>query len=392
MGTRRALLFVTLASSSLGTARAQTRPATAPSPTLAALQASERDELLKSLPATALPLAPLADVADVGRDGDHLRVRTALAPTPGPCRIAVAGLPGYFTVMNTALHARGGPPLAAGVHVPDGFLFEWYRFDLPGITDQATTVQVLPVNVQLVRVTETPDGGGSQVQLTEQRRTPSPDAVADGSAEPAVRLKVTYSAGRGDAPVPAQVECTAASFAALCRERPAEVARYLEPLLRDLHADAAALPVDLPLAYQVFAADVVVDPAVAEQVRTLVAGLDADEPHDRDTAGRQLDAMGPVAAAAVARIDPATLSPEQRARTAVLLRRARPLDAAAVARLAGDVDYLLDCLNADDPFVVGAALDRLRTVTGQDVPFDRSLTGPARRDAVWSLRQRLDRR
>ena len=98
--------------------------------------------------------------------------------------------------------------------------------------------------------------------------------------------------GGGDDPPRPDVALTADSFADLARRHPAEVARYLEPVLRGLHADADALPPETALAYQVFAADVAVDPATADRVARLVARLDADDFHDRDAAARPCGRWG----------------------------------------------------------------------------------------------------
>ena len=363
-------------------------PATRPA--LAALQAKERAETIAGLvDRPLLPPWPVADVARIGRDGDHLSVTSRLGPTPGQCRIDVTDIGGVCDVNRTALRRPGlPPPPAAGpadATVPDAFLFDWYQFDQPGCTVVGTTVAVLPANVQIARTTETPDGGGTQLQLTEQRFPP-----VDGGA-PGISLKVTVTGpAADDATSQPAVEVTAASFADLARRYPAEVGRYLEPVLRGLHAEAV-LPPETTLAYQVFAADVTVDPAAADRVRGLVARLDADDFHDRDAAVEALRAMGPVAAVAVARLDPARLSPEQRARTAAVVRRFRPVSDADAGRLADDADFLVNCLDDPDPFVVRTAMARLGRLTGRPIPFDPALTGQARRDAVRQLRQAIDR-
>jgi hypothetical protein len=374
-------LWITLVSSpALG-------QATGPSPTVAAMQAAERNKTaddMAKLP--ELPPAPIADVAQLRRDGDRLQIVTALAPAQGQWRIRVTDLDGLFSVNNNVVHRRGAPALAplppGGRAVPEFFLFEWFQFDQPGLTDVGTTLQTLPINVQLSRTTETPDGGGMQIQVIEQRY---PGAWGDG---PPLKFTVSDQGGNGRPPAPDQA-WSAESFGALCRLHPGPVARYLEPILRDLHADAAVLTPEPALAYQVFAADVAVDPAAEKKVKALVAQLDADDFHDRDAAGEQLRALGPVAAVVIGRMKVDDLSPEQRARTAAVLRHFRPVDGADADRLRGDADYLLTCLNDTDPFVVRSALGRLREVVGHGVSFDGSLTGQARRDAVWRLRGEL---
>ena len=116
-------------------------------------------------------------MARLGRNGDHLSVTTRLAPTPGQCRIVVPDLGGICDVNRTALRRLAQPPVLpatgpADAAMPDAFLFDWYQFDQPGCTVAGTTVAVLPANVQLVHSTETADGGGSQMQLTEQAVRP----------------------------------------------------------------------------------------------------------------------------------------------------------------------------------------------------------------------------
>jgi hypothetical protein len=381
-----------MASVSAAQARPSTGPAsTGPSPTLAALQAAERDSILKDLAnRPRLPPAPLADVAQLGRDGEHLTLLTRLTATAGQCRIDVTDLAGFCDVNHTALRRRGVAPVVPGAaKVPDLFLFNWYQFDHPGDTVVATTLTVLPANLQVVRMTETPDGGETQLQLTELRNATPASLTAGG--DPGVRLRFT-DAGAAGLPPPPDVDCTADSFADLARLHPTEVARCLEPVLRDLHADMAVLPPDRPLAYQVFAPEVRVDERTAATVRRLVAQLDADDFRDRDAAGDQLRALGPIAAVAVGRMDDAALSPEQRARTAALLRHFRPVSDAAAAGLRENADFLLNCLRDPDPFVTHAALARLAVVVGQPVAFDGTLEGRPRWDAVWQLRESLEHR
>ena len=363
---------------------AQTRPTTGPSPTVAALRAAARNDILKSFAGiTELPPAPLDDVAQLGRDGDHLRLLTTLAPLDGQCRIDITDLTGLFSVNNAVVHRRGAPPTSRPARaMPDFFLFNWFQFDQPGLVDAGTILQVLPANVQISRTTETADGGGMQIQLTEQRY------AGAWSDEPGIRLTVTDQGGGGRPPVPDQT-WTADSFAGLCRLHPDAVSRYLEPILRDLHADAAVLTPDTALAYEVFAADVRVDPATAAKVQKLVAQLDADDSHDRDVAGEELKALGPVAAVAVGRMKVDDLSPEQRGRTAAVLRYFRPVTASDAARLRGDVGFLLNCLNDPDRFVTRVALEQLHHVVGHPVAFEPILAGQPRRDAVWKLRGEL---
>ncbi len=361
-------------------AAAQTRPATRP--TLAELQAKAfADELKADAALPPVPSGPVADVARLRLDGPHLAVRTAVPATAGAvhCRVTVTDLPGLCDVTHTALRRHGEPSTDAP---PDVLLFDWSQFDQPGLVEVGTTVAVFPASTQLSRVTEAADGGVTQLQLTELRNPPAP-------GEAGVRLRFSGAAAADGRPPAADVDVAADTFLALCRLHPAEVARYLEPVLRGLHADAAVLPADPTLAYQVFAAAVPPDPATDARVRQLVAKLDADDFTVRDAAGEQLRALGPIAAVAVARLDPARLSPEQQARTAALVRHARPVPDADAARLAGDADFLLNCLNDSDPFVVNQALAGLGRVTGHAVPFDPSLAGQPRRDAVWALRQRL---
>jgi hypothetical protein len=371
-----AALLVAMAT---GAASAQVVPTTRPASLLEIAQHKEHDDAAKlSAALPGLPPAPLADVVQLGRDGDHLRVLTRLAPFDGQCRITIPELPGLCAVNVTLLR-----PPATQPAMPDLFNLEWSRFDQPGAVVTNITVGVLPANVQLVRYDEMFDHGDTQVQLTEQRN-PSRRV----GAEPGIRLQVTHQGGWGR-PAGANVEVTAASFGALCRLHPAEVARYVEPILRDLHADAAVLPPDATLAYQVFATDVSVDPTTKARVAELVKRLDADDFRDRDAAGAALLQLGPVAAVAVGQVDPATLSPEQRSRAAAVLRHARPASADDARRLGTDVDFLLNCLLVPDPFVTRVALARLGAVAGHAVAFDATLAGQARRDAVWRLRGTL---
>lgn len=365
-------ILLTVVLTLVGTAVVAAPPATRPVDPLDVSRAKERAGLIRQyLALPTLPDVRSADAFALDVDDGHVRLRTRLAPPAGTSRLHLTDLPGDWTV------TAGGPPAAAPPtvaepYVPAALLLEQWQFDRPGAAVTDTTVERLPNGILLSRTSESPAGDRHVAYL---------ERLIDGEG-PAVVLR-----GDGGPGSPGQVVVTADRFVTLRRLHPAEVATYLEPILRDLHIDAPLLAADPVLAYQVFAADAPADPVMDGKVSALVTALDADDFRTRDAAGEKLAALGPAAGVVIARLDRDKLSPEQRGRVAAVLAAFRPVFDVDAERLATDRDFLLNCLLDTDPFVVTAARSRLRRSVGHDVRFDDALRGDARREAVWTLRQ-----
>jgi hypothetical protein len=224
-----------------------------------------------------------------------------------------------------------------------------------------------------VRMTVTTQGNFSMSDDEKLSTTAPADAAAAAASEPP----------------PVKIEHKAADFMSLRRQFPGDVANYLEPIFRELHADAAVFGPDRKLAWEVFVDEAKPDPNASEHVKQLVTRMDSDDVHERDAATAELSAMGESAAVSLLHMDRSNLSPEQQSRIDSFLSPFKPVSEEDVKRLRDDPNFLLDCLYDTDDFVVGCALERLRHITGKAVAFDPSLREDARRDAVNKLRQAI---
>jgi hypothetical protein len=337
---------------------------------------SDRESLEKqSAGYPELPASDLAAVISIHVEKSGLAVFTTLPPTVGPARVKIKNLPGLCRVN---IHMPEGRKTAAS-YTPEIFSFEHFDFSQPGTTT-ATTVQVTGWNLQVSQDIESPTDM-KQVSLVQ---TP-PDA-SDGNV--GIRLRVTVQGNNGDPPA-VNIERSAADFLSLRRQYPSDTARYLEPIFRDLHAEAAVFGPDRKLAWEVFAPDAATDPKVNAAVKQILARLDADNFRDREAAAADLQKLGQPAAICLSRWNRAGLSPEVNSRIDAFLSSYRPLPDADAQRLRGDVNFLIDCLYDNDNFIVQSALARLHQVTGRTIQFDPALRDDARRAAIDQLRQSL---
>jgi hypothetical protein len=324
-----------------------------------------------------------------------LTVYTKLPPTVSMSRVKVDGLPGLCVA-----DVHGAPaPKPSEPYTPTVFMFIRYDFTKPGAIAASLTVQVTPMNTQVSQDIETPTGI-RQVSLVQ-------NFPGLGDSEPPVRLRISIQdKGAGDAAAgpttqsaqstdaatgdkPLNIECTAPDFVTLRRKYPTEMAKYVEPIFRELQADAAVFGPDRKLAFQVFSPEAKMDPDVSARVKQIVARLDADDFHEREAAAAELQQLDDRAVTSLARLDRSGLSPEQNSRIDSFLSSYKPVSEDDARRLRDDVNFLVDCLYDSDDFVVHSALNRLRQLTGRDIHFEPTLRDDARRAAVNRLRETL---
>jgi hypothetical protein len=345
----------------------------------------------------ALGTKSLSDLIHFRLNRNDLEIYSRLAATSGMSRVSVPELPSGMT----AIDVRSGSGQKAGeAYVPIVLLFQHYDFDKPGTRIASTTVQVTPMNLQVAQDLEGPTG------LRQVLLMVSLSNINNDSSESPVRMTVTTqgnfsmsddeklsttapadaaAAASTEAP-PMKIEHKAADFVSLRRQFPGDVANYLEPIFRELHADGAVFGPDRKLAWEVFVDQATPDPKAAERVKQIVTRMDSDDVHERDAAAAELAAMGESAAVSLLHMDRSIWSPEQQSRIDSFLSPFKPVSDDDVKRLRDDPNFLLDCLYDTDDFVVGCALERLRQITGKAVAFDPSLRDGARRDAVNKLR------
>jgi WD40 repeat protein len=145
---------------------------------------------------------------------------------------------------------------------------------------------------------------------------------------------------------------------------------------------------DPVVAWQVFPAAYRPPPKLADAVAREVEALGADDPRRREAAALTLRELGDEVVPLLRRLDPSTLSAEQRGRVAGLLRGRRRVPAAEAEALRADREFLLDCVAAGDAAVARAAVDRLRAVGagGAAIDVDPDAPPAARAAAVARLR------
>ncbi|HEY7118851.1 MAG TPA: hypothetical protein VH475_19840 [Tepidisphaeraceae bacterium] len=178
-------------------------------------------------------------------------------------------------------------------------------------------------------------------------------------------------------------------FLTLRRKHSRVVNEHLRPLLRQLKLEAL-FAVDRSLAWQVFADDYKGNDALARQVDALLAGLDRDGYQERDAARRAIQNLGPDAALVIYRMNRGALTVEQNCQLDAVLASYSFVSREEARRLAGDVDFLLDCLYVDDADVRATAAHYLEKAVGHQVAFDAADNDYDHRAArVETLRQAL---
>jgi hypothetical protein len=177
-------------------------------------------------------------------------------------------------------------------------------------------------------------------------------------------------------------------FASLLRKHPREVDQYLRPMMRELRLDNLFAVDDLT-AWQVFSEKWKPNEAVASEVARLLPELDRDDYATREAARQALLKLGPDAAMVVYRMKRDGLSPEQRCQLDALLTQHSFLSRDEAQRLAGDTDFLLDCLYSENEVIRQIAAGRLGEKLNRSVTVDASADYAARVRQVDALRAEI---
>jgi hypothetical protein len=210
---------------------------------------------------------------------------------------------------------------------------------------------------------------------------------APGDGQPgAVQMSVVHSGATVGLTSP--VTLTAPDLAALTREHPTDVSRYLRPLLHDLGQEQVLAPNPVQ-AWQVFADQWHPDKQLGQKVAGLLATMKNGDFHVRERAVADLQALGDDAALTLARMDRTGLSPEQNLLIARAIGPFAALPPDEVKQLKEDRGFLLDCLYSPDRRIRSAALDRLRSLSDHDITFDLDADGDKRTEAITALREKL---
>ncbi len=264
---------------------------------------------------------------------------------------------------------------AAGTH---SFQLIDQQFPPDGIV-VLTMVFAIPNHLQISRDEDRGDER-SNVQLIQ-----SGQDAANGEDHVKLYINVTRRNGQ----TIENQKLSAANILELRRKYPLELARYVEPIFRDLHQEAVLGEVDSKLAWQVFAPLYHPDAALEARVGSLVRQLDADDFAGREAASRQLQRLCPPAAVVLMRMDRTGMSDEEQTRIDAVIAPYKPLSDVEATKLCTNKFFLSDCLYCDDIQIRRWALGQLQQTLGHAVAFDVNASHAARVQAVGDLRQSL---
>jgi hypothetical protein len=176
------------------------------------------------------------------------------------------------------------------------------------------------------------------------------------------------------------------NFEEFIKDHPDETEQYLRPLLQSLRCEKLLYSHDMAV-FQLFPELFKPDVATVSAVKELASKLDSDSAEDRAAALATIKGFGPTAIAALAEIDPQTLSPQQSASIALLIKDR--LTDQQVAELSTDKDFLVECLKDSRKPVRAAALAMLQKVVGRTLEFNLDAEASQRADAAEKLRSQL---
>jgi len=179
----------------------------------------------------------------------------------------------------------------------------------------------------------------------------------------------------------------AGSLAELQSSNPEEVRQYLAPMLRGLAGEDLLRPAPGDL-YRVFD-QLPVDPQVSRQVAEIVPKLESASFAEREAASAQLRALGRGGLLAAMRVDPATLSAEQRARLADLVAHASRRTLNNPAAMKRDVNFLLEAMEDEEAAVRAAAQAALQESLGRAVNYDPAAAPAQLAAAVSAIRREV---
>jgi hypothetical protein len=178
-----------------------------------------------------------------------------------------------------------------------------------------------------------------------------------------------------------------ANITELQTRNPEEVRMYLSPLLRDLCGVDLLRPGPADL-YRVFE-QLPADPQVSRQVAQILPKLESASFAEREAASAQLLALGRGGLLAVMRVDPATLSAEQRARLADLVAQASRRTLSSPAAMKRDVNFLLEAMEDEEAPVRVVAKAALQETLGRAVNYDPAAAPAQLAAAVVAIRREL---
>jgi hypothetical protein len=321
----------------------------------------------------AHPSLPGSDLFSIHLEHGMLILRTPLPDIP-PFRKVKIGSADDWTLISV----NGGAPPNGKPVIPAFFLLTQSTYT-PTQTE-TLLLQQMPGNVFIISLQDQTPTGNKTVQLQEQFPN-RPVNIPGGGCQ---LTMMEFVPGRPVVPI----VWNAANFAALTLEHPAEVDRYLRPLLHKLDQDAALVP-DPMLAFELFSDQWTTDSATTAKVHSLIPGLAGGDFHSRTRVENELAALGKDAALALIHVDRSKLSPEQNARIDKVLLPYRPISTQEAAKLRAAPGFLANYLYSDDVVIRKAAFAQLLSVTKLPLVFDPAADPTARTAAIAALFKQL---
>ena len=153
------------------------------------------------------------------------------------------------------------------------------------------------------------------------------------------------------------------NFAELRSRYPAELEKWLRPVLHRLQQDSV-FAADANAAWQALLDDWPLSASMQQKVERLVPDLKAADWATRNRAANELARLGRDCATAIAHLRRDQLSLEQNVRLDEILSRFRPLTAQEVKSLRNNPNFLLDCEYCEDATVRTLATARLSQILG----------------------------
>ncbi|HEX8524951.1 MAG TPA: hypothetical protein VF669_22060 [Tepidisphaeraceae bacterium] len=302
------------------------------------------------------------DVLTFSIKGNDLALKSALPTTEGFAHLKVPGLGGYAKVQINA----GGTSS-----------FQLIHQDYPSDGIVLTMIFAMPNHLQISRDEERGDYRRN-IQLIQ-----SEQFVSDGEGK--IKLYINI-ARKQTGEVTQDLKISAANIHELRRKHPVEMAKYIEPIFRELHQEYVLGQVDPKLAWQVFAPLFTPDEKTEATVKTLAKQLDAETFPEREKASKALAELGAPAALVLMRQNRSQMSEEQQTRVDALVAPYKPLSDDEATKLRTDKFFLLDCLYSDELEIRSWALGELKKQSGANMEFDLKAPRQARNEAVSKLR------
>jgi hypothetical protein len=322
-----------------------------------------------------LSARPLSQIFDLIVDRDQLVLVPKMGSTNGdPKRVEITDFPGIASV-------RVGTDKDAPTQI-NSMQIQHYSFTGPGVREKITQLLAPPTYLHIAQGI---DAEAYSVDVSLMRQ---PEDQSDPNSKIITAMYVTkFGPDEGD--VVAKLSLKADSFVALRRKYPRETQTYLVPILRDLH-QTKVLAVDPLVAGQVLGGKSKVSDEALKKIKAAMAKFDSDKFQERESAAKELQALGGEAAMYLRDAPRTGWSQEQSNGVDAFLAKFGAIAPEEAEKLAASPAFLLDVLYSDDASLRQAAIARLKKLAkGNPIDFDNSASEETRFDQIDHLSREL---